>query len=246
MSGPDPQTDGAPILEARKVTRRFGGLVAVREVDFQVDQRQIVGLIGPNGAGKTTVFNVITGVYRPTAGRITFEGASIAGERCGRITRRGIARDGFLARFVRHHHLHARRALDRVEGLRGRRGIERRRDEALVKVDARLGRERSGRDQGEREGQDDAPENVCHASILYEPAPPGSQENHSVAVGVEARPDRRPRRGELVDVRAAPQAGPGHHPRAGDSHEDTSSELRGVREEPDAVSTPVPSNTRTD
>jgi branched-chain amino acid transport system ATP-binding protein len=63
-------TDGAPVLEARKVTKRFGGLVAVREVDFEVGQRQIIGLIGPNGAGKTTLFNVICGLQEPTRGRV--------------------------------------------------------------------------------------------------------------------------------------------------------------------------------
>jgi branched-chain amino acid transport system ATP-binding protein len=80
------------ILDLSRVTMRFGGLVAINELDMTIEPTQLYGLIGPNGAGKTTVFNVITGVYRPTAGGITFEGVSIAGERCGRITRRGIAR----------------------------------------------------------------------------------------------------------------------------------------------------------
>ena len=80
------------ILKLSRVTMRFGGLVAVNELDMTIAPRQLYGLIGPNGAGKTTVFNVITGVYTPTEGDIAFEGASIGGERCGRITRRGIAR----------------------------------------------------------------------------------------------------------------------------------------------------------
>ncbi|HEY2797383.1 MAG TPA: ABC transporter ATP-binding protein [Thermoanaerobaculia bacterium] len=71
---------------------RFGGLVAVNELELAIDGGQLYGLIGPNGAGKTTVFNVITGVYTPTSGEILFENASIGGERCGKITRRGIAR----------------------------------------------------------------------------------------------------------------------------------------------------------
>ena len=71
---------------------RFGGLVAVNELDLKIAPRQLYGLIGPNGAGKTTVFNVITGVYTPTSGQIVFEGEAIEGERCGKITRRGIAR----------------------------------------------------------------------------------------------------------------------------------------------------------
>jgi branched-chain amino acid transport system ATP-binding protein len=81
-----------PVLQLTRVTMRFGGLVAVNELDLTLEPRQLYGLIGPNGAGKTTVFNVITGVYTPTSGRIVFEGESIAGQRCGRITRRGIAR----------------------------------------------------------------------------------------------------------------------------------------------------------
>jgi branched-chain amino acid transport system ATP-binding protein len=71
---------------------RFGGLVAVNELDLALEAGQLYGLIGPNGAGKTTVFNVITGVYRPTGGDIVFEGQPIAGERSGKITRRGVAR----------------------------------------------------------------------------------------------------------------------------------------------------------
>ncbi len=81
-----------PILQLSRVTMRFGGLYAVNELDLSLAPGQLYGLIGPNGAGKTTVFNVITGVYMPTSGEILFEGRSIAGERCGRITRRGIAR----------------------------------------------------------------------------------------------------------------------------------------------------------
>jgi len=80
------------VLQLSKVTMRFGGLVAVNELDLKIAPRQLYGLIGPNGAGKTTVFNVITGVYTPTSGQIVFEGEAIEGERCGKITRRGIAR----------------------------------------------------------------------------------------------------------------------------------------------------------
>ena len=81
-----------PLLELSDVTMRFGGLVAVNGLDLALDPGQLYGLIGPNGAGKTTVFNVITGVYTPTSGRVLFDGEQIAGERSGRITRRGIAR----------------------------------------------------------------------------------------------------------------------------------------------------------
>ena len=65
----------ATILEARGVTMRFGGLVAVNDVDMVVRKGEIVGLIGPNGAGKTTFFNCLTGMYKPTEGTVTFEGA---------------------------------------------------------------------------------------------------------------------------------------------------------------------------
>jgi branched-chain amino acid transport system ATP-binding protein len=80
------------LLELSGVTMRFGGLIAVNDLDLAIEPGQLYGLIGPNGAGKTTVFNVITGVYTPTSGTIRFDGSSIGGERTGRITRRGIAR----------------------------------------------------------------------------------------------------------------------------------------------------------
>jgi branched-chain amino acid transport system ATP-binding protein len=87
MSG----TNGA-LLRAEKVTKRFGGLVAVDEIDFDIPERGIVSLIGPNGAGKTTFFNVIAGLYRPTSGRIVFRGRQISGSPPHRITASGIAR----------------------------------------------------------------------------------------------------------------------------------------------------------
>jgi branched-chain amino acid transport system ATP-binding protein len=80
------------ILKLEKVTMRFGGLIAVNELELSIEAGQLYGLIGPNGAGKTTVFNVITGVYRPTAGEVLFQNEAIGGERCGKITRRGVAR----------------------------------------------------------------------------------------------------------------------------------------------------------
>jgi branched-chain amino acid transport system ATP-binding protein len=89
---PEPGGDGTPILEARKVTRRFGGLVAVREVDLTVRQGEIIGLIGPNGAGKTTFFNCITGMFAPSDGDVLFEGRRINGLSPDRITKLGIAR----------------------------------------------------------------------------------------------------------------------------------------------------------
>jgi branched-chain amino acid transport system ATP-binding protein len=81
-----------PLLDLSGVTMRFGGLVAVNELNLALDAGHLYGLIGPNGAGKTTVFNVITGVYTPTSGAVRFDGADIGGEKTVRITRRGIAR----------------------------------------------------------------------------------------------------------------------------------------------------------
>ncbi|MGH8046407.1 MAG: ABC transporter ATP-binding protein, partial [Chthoniobacterales bacterium] len=80
------------LLQLDKVTMRFGGLKAVTDLDLHIDSGEMLGLIGPNGAGKTTVFNLITGVYRPTSGAIAFNGRSVAGHRPYRITSRGIAR----------------------------------------------------------------------------------------------------------------------------------------------------------
>ena len=82
----------APLLQLDKATIRFGGLTAVNGVDFTVGEDELVGLIGPNGAGKTTVFNLITGVYQPTDGTVTFCGKDLAGVRVNGIVERGIAR----------------------------------------------------------------------------------------------------------------------------------------------------------
>ena len=80
------------LLQLDKVTIRFGGLTAVCEFDLQMGGRELVGLIGPNGAGKTTVFNLITGVYQPTEGVISFQGQPTAKLKPHQLTRRGIAR----------------------------------------------------------------------------------------------------------------------------------------------------------
>lgn len=80
------------LLEAKGVTKQFGGLRAVDEVDLYVNQGEIVSLIGPNGAGKTTFFNMITGLYTPTAGNILFQGKSITGNTPEKIISQGMAR----------------------------------------------------------------------------------------------------------------------------------------------------------
>ena len=80
------------LLELENVTRRFGGVVALDNVSLEVEQGQIAGLIGPNGAGKTTAFNVITRLYRPESGEITFDGEDLLGTPPHKVVRRGIAR----------------------------------------------------------------------------------------------------------------------------------------------------------
>ena len=82
----------AALLEAHGVTKRFGGLVAVNNVDFTLEERSIGSLIGPNGAGKTTFFNMVAGLYTPTSGDIRFAGTRLAGMKPHTITRLGIAR----------------------------------------------------------------------------------------------------------------------------------------------------------
>jgi branched-chain amino acid transport system ATP-binding protein len=82
----------APLLSAESSTKRFGGLLANRDVSLALDAGEIVGLIGPNGAGKTTLFNCITGYMHPDDGRIMFEGIDITHARPERICRLGIAR----------------------------------------------------------------------------------------------------------------------------------------------------------
>ena len=84
---------GAPVtLHAKELTIQFGGLKAVSALDLTLEKGKIFGLIGPNGAGKTTVFNMLTGVYRPTSGDVLVNGESIVGLRPWQITRRGVAR----------------------------------------------------------------------------------------------------------------------------------------------------------
>jgi branched-chain amino acid transport system ATP-binding protein len=84
--------DSAPILCAEGLTIRFGGLTALNSVNFQVERNEIRAIIGPNGAGKSTFFNCLTGVLRPTSGRILFNGEDITGLPPDRISQKGIAR----------------------------------------------------------------------------------------------------------------------------------------------------------
>jgi len=80
------------LLDLSKVTKHFGGLAAVQDVDLQVNPTEIVSIIGPNGAGKTTVFNLITGIYRATSGDVRLEGRSLVGLSPDQVVKRGITR----------------------------------------------------------------------------------------------------------------------------------------------------------
>jgi branched-chain amino acid transport system ATP-binding protein len=91
-AGGTAQPAAPPILLAERITKRFGGLVAVNDVSFDIPVRSIVSLIGPNGAGKTTYFNMLTGLIRPTSGRIILHGKPITRARPDIITARGVAR----------------------------------------------------------------------------------------------------------------------------------------------------------
>lgn len=114
------------LLQVESLTQRFGGVVAVKEVDFEVQEGEIVGLIGPNGAGKTTVFNLISGMFPPTEGRIHLAGQDITGEKSHRRSLLGIGRTFQVVRTftdmtvlenvmvptsVRHHDLEEARSL---------------------------------------------------------------------------------------------------------------------------------------
>jgi len=81
-----------PLLKLTRVSKRFGGLAAVQDLDLEVWPREIVSVIGPNGAGKTTVFNLITGIYRPSSGDVLLASRSINGLSPDKVLRRGIAR----------------------------------------------------------------------------------------------------------------------------------------------------------
>ena len=93
---PMPSADGGlagpPLLTAENITKVFGGLVAVEDITFQIPERSIVSIIGPDGAGKTTFFNMLTGLYRPTYGRISFNGRNVTGRRPDLIMKDGVAR----------------------------------------------------------------------------------------------------------------------------------------------------------
>ncbi len=138
----------APLLQLDRVTIRFGGLTAVNAVDFVVNEDELCGLIGPNGAGKTTVFNLITGVYRPTDGAVRFAGRELNGLRVNEIVGLGIARTfqnirlfGSLSVFDnvrvacnRHRRTPAWHALVRLNAFRADEAAVKRRAEELLEM----------------------------------------------------------------------------------------------------------------
>jgi branched-chain amino acid transport system ATP-binding protein len=87
-----PDSNGAPLLELEHLTMRFGGVTALSDLDLTVKEGEIFALIGPNGAGKTTVFNVVTGVFKPTSGAVRFGGRSLLRRKQHQITQAGVAR----------------------------------------------------------------------------------------------------------------------------------------------------------
>jgi ABC-type branched-subunit amino acid transport system ATPase component len=90
-TAPEPETT-SPLLDVDRLTIKFGGVVALDDVSFDIKPGEILGLIGPNGAGKTTAFNVITGVYQATSGTVTFDGTVLRKKKRYQITKLGIAR----------------------------------------------------------------------------------------------------------------------------------------------------------
>ncbi|MGV3654255.1 MAG: ABC transporter ATP-binding protein [Noviherbaspirillum sp.] len=86
------RNNAAPLLSARGLYKSFGGIHAVKNISFDVMPGEILGLIGPNGAGKTTCFNLITGFYEPTAGKVSFRGADMTGEKPFQVAQKGIVR----------------------------------------------------------------------------------------------------------------------------------------------------------
>lgn len=106
------------ILKVDKLSKHFGGLVAVSHFNIEIDEGELVALIGPNGAGKTTIFNMVTGLYKPTEGRVRLDGKDITAMRPDKITALGVARTFQNIRLFSHlsvldnvrvgHHLHLR------------------------------------------------------------------------------------------------------------------------------------------
>ena len=141
------------LLELRKLSKSFGGLRSIQELDLHVDEGEIVSVIGPNGAGKTTLFNLVTGLYAPDEGEILFAGESLLGLEPHEITARGIARtfqtlrlflnmtvkENVMAAAYSHTHAGILRSVLRTPGMRREeRGIARMAEERLAFFGQRL------------------------------------------------------------------------------------------------------------
>jgi branched-chain amino acid transport system ATP-binding protein len=112
-----------PLLEVKNLTKRFGGLIAVNNVSFNVDEGEILGIIGPNGAGKTTLFNLITGYIKPDFGKVIFKGEEITGQPPNKIANKGLVRTFQIVRPFRHLPTIAN-VLVAINSPRGRKRIE--------------------------------------------------------------------------------------------------------------------------
>jgi branched-chain amino acid transport system ATP-binding protein len=115
-----------PLLVVQGLTRRFGGLLAISDLNFEVREGEVLGLIGPNGAGKSTTFNVISGFYRPTAGRLTFRRENITGLSTTAVSRRGLVRTFQHGSLLRDMTVHDNILVGTMHGLRHHREREQR------------------------------------------------------------------------------------------------------------------------
>jgi branched-chain amino acid transport system ATP-binding protein len=114
------------LLVAQDVSRRFGGLLAVSGLSFEVREGEVLGLIGPNGAGKSTTFNVISGFYRPTSGQLTFRGENITGMSASAISRRGLVRTFQHGSLLRDMSVHDNILIGALRAVRDRRARKQR------------------------------------------------------------------------------------------------------------------------
>lgn len=115
-----------PLLVAERISRRFGGLLAVSDFSFDIWAGEVLGLIGPNGAGKSTTFNVISGYYKPSSGRLTFQGADITGLSAATISRRGLVRTFQHGSLLREMSVHDNILIGTLRAVRDNRAREQR------------------------------------------------------------------------------------------------------------------------
>jgi branched-chain amino acid transport system ATP-binding protein len=116
----------APLLVAKSISRRFSGLVAVSDLSFEIHEGEVLGLIGPNGAGKSTTFNVISGFYKPSSGKLTFQGADITGLSAATISRRGLVRTFQHGSLLREMSVHDNILIGTLRAVRDSRAREQR------------------------------------------------------------------------------------------------------------------------